>query len=112
MRQAIGLPSESLPPNDPAFFPLPPPAGGRGQGEGADEAVCGAAHLTLPGAVAPRPLPLPLKGGEGLFSPTALVGDTTLRVRPTQGRPPWLNSDAFRGVRAISSQGPRQSDSG
>jgi hypothetical protein len=29
---------------------------------GADEAVCGAAHLTLPGAVAPGPLPLPPVG--------------------------------------------------
>jgi hypothetical protein len=35
------------------FTPLPPLAGGRGQGEGADEPVCGAS---------------PLKGGEGLVS--------------------------------------------
>jgi hypothetical protein len=49
------------------FNPLPPPAGGEGRVRGADEAVCGVTHLTLPGAVAPRPLPLPLNGGEGLF---------------------------------------------
>ena len=35
---------------------------------GADGPICGAAHLTLPAAVAPGPLPLPLNGGEGLFS--------------------------------------------
>jgi hypothetical protein len=56
----------------PRYFSLSPPAGGRGQaaperparpavrGEGADERVSDAAHLTLPGAVAPGPLPLPL----------------------------------------------------
>jgi hypothetical protein len=36
--------------------------GGEGRVRGADEAVCGAAHLTLPGAIAPGPLPLPPKG--------------------------------------------------
>ena len=34
---------------------------------GADEPVCGAAHLTLP-TLRVGPLPLPLKGGEGLVS--------------------------------------------
>jgi hypothetical protein len=34
---------------------------------GADEPVCGTAHLTLP-TLRVGPLPLPLKGGEGLVS--------------------------------------------
>ena len=46
--------------------PLPPPAGGRGQGEGARRARSAAAHLTLPPLRA-GPLPLPPKGGEGLI---------------------------------------------
>jgi hypothetical protein len=47
----------------PRSSPLPPPAGGRGQGEGGRLARSGAAHLTLP---LRGPLPLPPKGGEGL----------------------------------------------
>ena len=51
------------------FNPLPPPAGGRGKGEGGQsEVVWGAAHLTLPGAAAPGPLPLPPKGRRGAIS--------------------------------------------
>jgi hypothetical protein len=44
------------------FIPLLPPAGGKAKVRGADDAVCGAAHITLPSAIAPGPLPLPLKG--------------------------------------------------
>jgi hypothetical protein len=40
-------------------YPVPPLAGGRGQGEGADVPVRGAAHLTFPLRGSP------LKGGEG-----------------------------------------------
>jgi hypothetical protein len=57
--------------------------GGRGE---ADEAACGASHLTLPGPagqarglaahVAPGPLPLPPKGGEGLFPVNSRLCDT------------------------------------
>src|SRR6202011_2591218 len=49
------------------FTPLPPLAGGEGRVRGADEPVCGAAHLTLP-TLRFGPLPPPLKGGEGLVS--------------------------------------------
>ena len=56
---------------DPLFSPLPPPAGGRGQGERGRRTMCGAAHLAFPGPtdqvrglkahVAPGP-PLPPEG--------------------------------------------------
>jgi hypothetical protein len=45
---------------------LSPAGRGRGQGEGADEPVRRTAHLSLP---LRGPLPLPLKGGEGLLQP-------------------------------------------
>jgi hypothetical protein len=48
------------------YFPLPPPAGGRGQGEAGRRARSAAAHLTLP-TLRVGPLPLPPKGGEGLI---------------------------------------------
>jgi hypothetical protein len=51
---------------DPNFFPLSPPAGGRGQGEGGRRVRSAAAHLTLP-TLWVGPLPLPPKGGEGLI---------------------------------------------
>jgi len=58
------------PPTDPLsltpFFPLPPPAGRRGQGEGGRRAHSAAAHLTLP-TLRVGPLPLPPGGGEGLI---------------------------------------------
>ena len=58
-----------LPPNLPpaaSFLSLSPRRpGGEGRVRGAEEAVCGAAHLTLPGAIAPGPLPLPPKGRRG-----------------------------------------------
>jgi hypothetical protein len=60
------------------FTPLPPAAGGRGKGEGARCAVCGVAHLTLPGAGAPGPLPLPPKGRRGvIFGELAIAQYTT-----------------------------------
>ena len=43
---------------------------------GADKAVCGAAHLTLPGAIAPGPLPLPPEGRRGALVPNAEPTDT------------------------------------
>ena len=77
-----------LPPNLPptaSFLTLSPRRpGGEGRVRGADEAVCGAAHLSLPGAIAPGPLPLPpkgpLKGGEWLF-PVNLRLRSTARVQ-------------------------------
>jgi hypothetical protein len=57
-------------------FPLPPPAGGRGQGEGGRRARSADAHLTLPPprikSVGRRltragPLPLPPTRGEGFI---------------------------------------------
>jgi hypothetical protein len=47
-----------------ALHPLP---GGEGRVRGADEPVCGAAHLTLP-TRGLGPSLSPLKGGEGLVS--------------------------------------------
>ena len=47
-------------------FPLPPPAAGRGQGEGGRRARSADAHLTLPPLRA-GPLPLPPTGGEGFI---------------------------------------------
>ena len=41
--------------------------GGEGRVRGADGRICGAAHLTFPGAVAPGPLPLPPEGRRGAF---------------------------------------------
>jgi len=38
---------------------------------GADQAVCGAAHLTFPGAVAPGSLPLPPEGRRGALFPNS-----------------------------------------
>src|SRR5438067_10534689 len=55
----------SLAPNDPAFYPLPPLAGGRGQGEGGRPSGLRRRHLTLPDAVAPGSLPLPPVGRRG-----------------------------------------------
>jgi len=43
---------------------LPPPAGGRAQGEGGRRAFRGAARLTLP-SLRDGPLPLPPKGRRG-----------------------------------------------
>jgi hypothetical protein len=61
-----------LPPNLPlaaSFLSLSPRRpGGEGRVRGADEAVCGAAHLTLPGAIAPGRLPLAPKGRRGATS--------------------------------------------
>ena len=50
----------------PQSFPLPPPAGGRGQGEGGGRAHSVDAHLTLP-TLRVGHLPLPPGGGEGLI---------------------------------------------
>ena len=47
-------------------FPLPPPAGGRGQGEGGRRARSADARLTLP-TLRVGPLPVPPEGGEGLI---------------------------------------------
>ena len=60
------------------FF-LPPAGGGRGQGEGAADALSGVAHLTLPsrslssgralrGPGGAGPLPLPPEGRRGAFN--------------------------------------------
>src|SRR6266851_1713264 len=55
--------------------------GGEGRVRGAGEPVCGAAHLTLP-SLREGPLPLPLKGGEGLVPPSeALNEDGAARNR-------------------------------
>jgi hypothetical protein len=51
---------------DPNFYPLPPPAGGRGQGEGGRRVRSATAHLTLP-TLRVGPFPLPPGGGEGLI---------------------------------------------
>src|SRR5215472_33756 len=45
------------------LFPRRP--GGEGRVGGVDQVVCGAAHLTLPGARVPGPLPLPPEGWRG-----------------------------------------------
>jgi hypothetical protein len=42
---------------------------------GADELLCNAAHLTLPGANAPGPLPLPPEGRRGAFLSAAEGGE-------------------------------------
>src|SRR6266700_563084 len=55
---------------DARFTLAPRRPGGEGRVRGADEPVCGAAHLTLPGTVAPGPLPLPPEGRRGAFSRT------------------------------------------
>jgi hypothetical protein len=47
---------------------------------GADEAVCGAAHLTLPGAIAPGPFPLPPEGRRGALVPNAEPTDDALSI--------------------------------
>ena len=90
-----------LPPNDPPFYPRPPPAGGRGQpperpagpavrGEGGRRSGLRATHLTFPGPtdqvrglkahVAPGPLPLPPEGRRGLCSPTVNRQTTHFRL--------------------------------
>ena len=52
----------------PQLSPLPPPARGRGQGEGAAEPVCGVTHLNPP--VAPRRAPpAPPEGRRGAVVP-------------------------------------------
>ena len=61
------------------FYPLPPPAGGERRVRGADEPVCGAAHLTLPDAGAPRPLPLP-EGRRGSLLSKAARATAALSV--------------------------------
>jgi hypothetical protein len=52
-------------------MPLSPPAGGEGRVRGADEGVCGAAHLTLPGERAGAP-PSPPEGRRGATSGCAI----------------------------------------
>ena len=47
---------------------------------GADEAVCGAAHLTLPDAIAPGPLPLPPKGRRGAVSGELAIAQYSTRA--------------------------------
>ena len=49
---------------------------------GADGPVCGTAHLTLPGAAAPGPLPLPPEGRRGALSLVQPGGEAT---HPRQG---------------------------
>src|SRR5205807_2065766 len=54
--------------------------GGEGRVRGADQAVCGAAHLTLPDAVAPGPLPLPPVGRRGAVFPNGEPTDDPLSI--------------------------------
>jgi hypothetical protein len=62
------------------LHPLPPPAGGRGQGEGADVPGCGAIHLTLPR------LPLPPKRRRGAFRPIFIGNSVPYIIRSKPSR--------------------------
>ena len=62
------------------FTPLPPLAGGEGRVRGADEPVCGAAHLTLP-TLRLGPSLSPLKGGEGLVSAGIIFVDASRAIK-------------------------------
>jgi CelD/BcsL family acetyltransferase involved in cellulose biosynthesis len=61
--------------------------GGEGRVRGAVDSVCGAAHLTLPGADAPGPLPLPPEGWRGALPPLTLI--TTQLLASLSGIPDW-----------------------
>ena len=86
-----------------AHNPLPPPAGGRGRGEGgrrADDA--GASHLTLP-LLRNGPLSLPPKGRRGanavvVWVSVGKIGSGRARTRPRRRRHA-LGAAALRGLR-------------
>jgi hypothetical protein len=87
------LPS-GRPPNDAGLLPSPPAGRGRGQGEGADEAVYGTAHLTLPVADAPGPFPLPPEGRRGAVFPNSEPADDALSIGAKQQ---YRNRPRFHG---------------
>src|SRR5438874_324897 len=63
-----------------SFTLSPRRPGEEGRVRGADQAVCGAAHLTLPDAVAPGPLPLPPVGRRGAVFPNGEPTDDPLSI--------------------------------
>jgi hypothetical protein len=92
-----------VPPNNPPFTLSPRWPGGEGRVRGADEAVSGLAHLTLPGAFAPGPLPLPPEGRRGaLFLNTK---PTAERLPIEQGRSITTHFDSPDGL--ARKRGPR-----